>query len=214
MTTSTREFLDENERKRIVAAVRKAETSTSGEIVPLVAARSADYPAAVFNGALSLGLLVSIATAWALGREDMWSFLVLFCAAYALCFLLLRSCDALKRLFLPARVMDAEVARAAMTAFHAHGLHRTREMTGVLLYVSVFERRVHVLADKGINDKVAPEAWNDIVALVVRGIREGRQGEALAEAVTRCGELLSAHFPVRPDDIDELPNLIVESDER
>lgn len=213
MTTSAQQFLSAADRDQIIAAVKHAERSTSGEIVPLVANSSNTYAAAEFNGALTLGLTISIPAAWLLGYQDMWSFLLIFCAAYALCFLLIRLVPSLKRLFMPGAIMDAEVARAAMTAFHTYGLHRTRDLTGILIYISVFEHRVHVLADKGINDKVAPSTWNELVNMVSQGIREGRQGEALAEAIRHCGELLAVHFPVRSDDCDELPNLIVEGDD-
>ncbi|MGE4291597.1 MAG: TPM domain-containing protein [Desulfovibrio sp.] len=211
--TTARTFLSDADRERIITAVKDAEQLTSGEIVPLVTEQSAEYHAAEFNGALALGLALAIPATLLLGRQDMWSFLLIFCAVYALCFLAMRNCSFLKRLFTPKNVMEVAVGRACMTAFHSHGLHRTRDMTGILIYVSVFERRVCVLADKGINDKVAPSSWDKIISIVVQGIRNGNQGPALAEAVTRCGALLAGHFPVRDNDSDELPNLIVESDE-
>jgi putative membrane protein len=213
MTTIAQSFLTDTDRERIVAAVQRAERITSGEIVPLVAGNSAEYHAAEFNGALALGLALSIVAAWLLDKQDMWTFLLIFCAAYAASFLTVRLVPGLKRLFIPNAVINDAVTRAAMTAFHTNGLHRTRDLTGVLIYVSVFERRVHVLADKGINDKVAPSTWDEVVNIVTSGIRTGNQGSALAEAVTRCGELLASHFPVRSDDCDELPNLIVEGDD-
>jgi putative membrane protein len=210
MTKSTQNFLNETDRSRIVDAVQTAEKTTSGEIVPLVAAESHDYPAAEFNGALALGMALAIPCTRLLGHGDMWSFLLIFCIMYALSFIIVRLTPGLKRLFVPSSVQKASVARAAMTAFHTYGLHRTRDMTGILIYVSIFERRIHVLADKGINDKVPPRTWDEIVEIIAEGIRNKTQGEAMARAVARCGELLQEHFPVQEDDVDELPNLIVE----
>jgi putative membrane protein len=80
----------------------------------------------------------------------------------------------------------------------------------VLIFISLFEHRVWVLADRGINRKVAPDQWDVIVALIVEGIRQKRSGDAICKAVAAVGSLLAAHFPIREDDRDELTNLIVD----
>jgi len=82
----------------------------------------------------------------------------------------------------------------------------TRERTGILLYVSLLEHRVEVLADRGIHERVEPGTWDGVVARVLDGIRTGRAEAGLVDAITHCGELLAQHFPVQPDDSDELPN--------
>jgi putative membrane protein len=203
-------FLTQAEQDALVQCVKKAESTTSGEIVPVIATMSYDYPRAGLIGSLILGALAAVALTLALGREDMWVFLVLFLALF-LCFSrLFDAVPALKRPFLSKREMREEVAEAAFTAFHAHGLHDTRDKTGIILYVSVFERSVQVLADKGINDLVNPQAWEEVVAMVTDGIRAGNPGQALCAGVTRCGEMLAERFPIKPDDTDELPNLIIE----
>ena len=97
-----------------------------------------------------------------------------------------------------------------LTSFYRKGLNQTRDQTGVLLFISVYERRAWVLADRGINDKVPPDTWQETLDKLTIGIREHRQGEAICEAVRDCGDLLHDHFPIKSDDSDELDNLIVE----
>ncbi|MEZ7198479.1 TPM domain-containing protein [Pseudodesulfovibrio karagichevae] len=203
-------FLTQAEQDALVQCVTKAEATTSGEIVPVIATMSYDYPRAGLIGSLILGALAAVALTLALGREDMWVFLALFLALFFCFSRLFDAFPALKRPFLSKREMREEVAEAAFTAFHAHGLHDTRDKTGIILYVSVFERSVQVLADKGINDQVNPQAWEEVVAMVTEGIRAGNPGQALCAGVTRCGEMLTKRFPIKPDDTDELPNLIIE----
>ena len=116
----------------------------------------------------------------------------------------------LKRLFISNREIEEEVQEAAVTSFFKKGIHRTREETGVLIFISLFEHRVWVLADRGINRKVAQDQWDGIVASIVEGIRQKRAGDAICKAVADVGSLLAAHFPIREDDRDELANLIVE----
>jgi len=96
-----------------------------------------------------------------------------------------------------------------MVSFIEQGLHHTRDKTGILILISLFEHRVFVLADQGINDRVPKATWDEIVRMVTEGIRSGRTADALCAAVARCGELLEQHFPVKKGDTDELPNLIV-----
>jgi putative membrane protein len=203
-------FLTQAEQDELVRCVQAAEATTSGEIVPVVASMSYDYPRAGLIGSLVLGALGAVALTLALGREDMWVFLALFLALFFGFSRLFDAFPALKRPFLSKREMREEVAEAAFTAFHAHGLHDTRDKTGIILYVSVFERSVQILADKGINDLVNPLAWEEVVGMVTDGIRAGNPGQALCAGVTRCGEMLSERFPIKDDDTDELPNLIIE----
>ncbi|WP_207263328.1 TPM domain-containing protein [Desulfovibrio sp. Huiquan2017] len=211
MSNKADTFLTQAEQDALVRCVQEAESTTSGEIVPVIAPMSYDYPRAGLIGSLVLGSLTAVALTLALGREDMWVFLLLFFALFLGFSRLFDAVPALKRPFLSKREMREEVAEAAFTAFHAHGLHNTRDKTGIILYVSVYERSVQILADKGINDLVNPLAWEEVVTLVTDGIRAGRPGEALCAGVRRCGEMLTERFPIKPDDTDELPNLIIES---
>jgi putative membrane protein len=212
-------FLTAAERERVTRCVREVEKSTSGEIVPLVRSASYHYPAAVLLGSLVVSMLLAAgATAadavfkpWgSLRLVDLWVFPAVFVVAYLVVYQLLRGIPALKRPFIAAAEMSEEVGEAALTAFYRHRLAETRDRTGILLFVSVYERRAVVLADKGINLKVPPETWQQVVDLVVEAIRDGRPAEGLCEAVARCGQIVSSQFPVRAGDKDELRNLIVE----
>lgn len=203
-------FITKDEQEALINCVKDVESRTSGEIVPVIASNSYDYPRAAHLGALMLGLAASIGLAVLLQYEDMWTFLILFLGCYIGFTWLLTLVPSLKKPFISKREMREEVEEAATTAFYLNGLHRTRDLTGIILYVSVYERSVQVLADKGINDKVDPAVWGEVVSLVTRGIREGNPGKALCDGVSRCGELITEHFPIKHDDTDELPNLIIE----
>jgi putative membrane protein len=219
MKSLANRFLSEAERERVTRCVREVEKGTTGEIVPLVRSASYHYPAATLFGALVVSVLIAAAAtaadavfkSWGgLSLLDLWVFPAVFAAAFLAAYPLLRSIPSLRRLFISRAEMSEEVAEAALTAFYRHRLAETRDRTGILLFVSVYERRAVVLADKGISLKVAPETWQQVVDLVVRGIRAGRPADGLCEAVARCGQIVSAQFPARAGDKDELRNLIVE----
>jgi putative membrane protein len=102
------------------------------------------------------------------------------------------------------------VHRAAVAQFLAHNIHQTRARTGVLLYLSLAERRAEVVADRGIYDKVDPTVWTETTADLIKGARDGRLGDGFAAAIARAGALLAQHFPPQAGDDDELANHIIE----
>jgi putative membrane protein len=143
------------------------------------------------------------------GSQNMWLFLGLFAICFALFHWTIDRFPALKRRFISRREIDEEVEEAAINAFFRQGLYRTRDANGVLLFISVFEHKVWLLADQGIHEKVPQDEWDALVARVTRGIREGRRSEAICGAIEAIARLLAFHFPVKSDDTNELKNLIV-----
>jgi putative membrane protein len=207
-SNNAKTFFTEEERKRIEQAVNAVEKRTSGEIVPLVVDASYDYPRAEILGAGLFSLASAVFLTWLFGGESVWVFLPLFFLLYFPFKWMIRLCPSLRRRLIHPAEIDAEVEEKALVSFLEGGLHRTRDETGILILISLFERRVYVLADRGINAVVPADTWDEIVHTVTEGIHEGKTCEALCTAIGRCGELLEGPFPVREGDTDELPNLI------
>lgn len=90
--------------------------------------------------------------------------------------------------------------------FEELGMQRTRDRNAVLIYVCVADRKVAVVGDKGINERVPPHFWRDVVGVLQLHFAAGRRTEGLCEAVRMVGEKLKAYFPYRDDDRDELSN--------
>ncbi|AMV73198.1 hypothetical protein JCM30471_16070 [Desulfuromonas carbonis] len=207
---SAQTFFSADEKSRIEAAVQEAESRTSGEIVPLVVDESYHYPRAEIVGGGCFALALAVLAAWAFGHSSVWVFLPLFLIGYLPCRWLIRALPGLKRRLIHPLEITTEVEEKALVAFLEHGLHQTRDATGVLILISLFERRVRVLADSGISAVVPQQEWDDIVTTITTGIRTGKTCDALCTAIGRCGDLLQERFPRRTDDQDELPNLILQ----
>lgn len=139
----------------------------------------------------------------------MWVFIGLFAGFFWLFHEMVKRVPWLKRLFTSKKEIEEEVKEAAVTCFFKEGLYRTRDETGVLLYISVFEQKVWVLADRGINARVPQSAWDGIVADIVSGIRGKKQGAAVCAAVNEIGNVLMAHFPKKQNDINELTDIML-----
>ncbi len=185
-------------------AVEEAERTTSGEIIPMVVDRSDGYLGVRAAGAAVLAFIAGIAVL-GLGL-DPWLWLppaqvgIFALASWGL------GHRRILRYLIPSRIRAERVDRAARLAFLENGLVETRDRTGILIFISLLEHRVEILADRGIDSHVDEDIWDGLVLRMLAAIREGRAEEGLVEAIRECGELLAAHFPPRPDDTDELEN--------
>jgi len=202
-------FISDEDTVLIEEAVRAAEKRTAGEIVVMVVASSDNYPLANILGGLVFGFLLSISISLATDMQSMWNFLGFFLPSFVLCNEIIRRNPSLKRLFVTASDMGDEVEDAAFSAFYKKEVWNTRNHTGILIFISLFEHRVWVLGDKGINAKVNPSVWREITDGIVAGIRGKSQVSALCDAIDRCGAILEGHFPPGKDNPDELDNSVI-----
>jgi putative membrane protein len=199
---------------RISQAIRAAEQTTSGEIF-CVLARSSDgyfHPAAsVLSGAILLAsLLVALwlETTWYdIGASTM---VIAQMLALAAGLLILKFAPSLRIRLVPKRVRYAKAHANAVRQFLSRNVHTTKARTGVLIFVSLEERYAEIVADSGINEKVAQAEWNRIVADLVGAASDGRLTEGFERAVGASGALLASHFPPRRHDRNELDDRLVE----
>jgi putative membrane protein len=202
------------ERERIRRAVEEAERQTAGEIVPYVVARSGRYEIAAWRGGALGALLAASAALLAAWLNDGWGLGWLY-SAWAIEFVTAAGGVAgaalawfvrpLRRFFAGPRRLAERVDLRARAAFLEEELFATRDRTGILLFVSLFEHRIEVLGDAGINQAVKPEEWVEVVERLRRGIRAGRLADGFVDAVALCGALLHRRgVGLRDDDTDEL----------
>ena len=202
-------FFTEEEQARIKAAVQACEARTSGEVVPVIVDAAYDYPKTEIIGGGSFAVGLALLANWFYVGASHWIFPAALLALYYPCLLLIRYFPGLKHALISPVEFDAEVREKALVTFVEHGIYRTRGGSGILILISLFEHRVFVLADAGINARVPLHTWEEIVATVTQGIVEGHACDALCQAIGRCGDLLAHEFPRQDDDHNELPDLII-----
>ena len=199
-------FFTPEEKKRLKAITQEVESRTIGEIVVMVVDRSDHYIEAEVLGGILLGSLLSLILTVLFFHSSIWSYVPLSFLFFFPCRFLFQRMEALKKLFIGMRRKEEAVRLRAERTFFEKGLYRTKKNTGVLFFLSLLERKVWVLADKGIYEKMDQETLNRFADEVSGGIREGRACEALSQAIQEIGVLLSKHFLITPDDTDELPD--------
>lgn len=213
---------------RVSAAVHAAEKQTSGEIVTVVAARSDSYHDIVLIWAMAavfavLAGLAALPAPWLeairamiLGwqaRIDHHELLFLLFAALAVTAMIARWLAGLwpVRMALTPRGTKARRVRArALDYFRIGAEKRTKGHTAVLIYVSLAEHQVEIIADKAIHSLVPPESWGHAAAVLVEAMRDNRPGDGLVEAVRHVGTLLAQHFPPVEGNPNELPDRLIE----
>ena len=101
-----------------------------------------------------------------------------------------------------------EVLDRAAWLFKKLKMHETKDRNGVLIYLSINDRKFAIIGDAGIN-KVVPEGfWNDIKEMMIDHFKKGEFAIALVEGIEKTGEHLKQYFPWQVDDVNELPDEI------
>lgn len=226
--------ISEQDHARIAEAVATAERTTAGEIRCVLASEVVDpRPMALACAAIAalvapmLALLLGfhpealtrLFGGWSIGHlaardAEIATALTVYIGLQAGVFtlvLLLMSWPALRRALTPKAALTVRVHRAALEQFAALGLHRTRDRTGVLLFASEHDHRAEVLADEGIYRLAPPDAWNDVVAAMVEGLKRGAPADGFIAAIERTAAILAACLPPDRDDPNELADEVVEA---
>jgi len=202
-------FFTPEEKERLKATTQEVESRTIGEIVVMVVDRSDHYIEAEVLGGVLLGSLLSLILTLLFFHSSIWSYVPLSFLFFFPFWLLFKRVEALKKLFIGKRRKEEAVRLRAERAFFERGLYRTKKNTGVLFFLSLLERKVWVLADRGIHEKMDQGTLDRFAKEVSRGIKEGRACDAFSQAIREIGVLLSQHFPITPGDTDELPDEVI-----
>jgi putative membrane protein len=194
------------DRACISAAILKAETKTSGEIICVLAQSSVDAKALpiFIAAAVALGvpwLLVALTTLPVL-RILLIQGVVFVVLTALLCL------PAVRVALVPRAARRAVAHRVAMEQFAIRGLAHKDGHTGILIFVSLAERYARIIADESIAARVPQAAWQRAVDALVAQMRDGRVADGFITAIDICGSILTAHFPRTGSIVDNLPSRI------
>ena len=187
----------------LVDAVREIEKRSCAEVVVEVRSRSGSYAQAVGRfAALAafLALIVLLFSPWPFGA--FWVAIDV-AVVYGIGTFIAGRSDIIRRRFTRHAERDAQVRTHAAAVFHERGVANTGSETGMLVYLSILERRVEILADRGVLLAVPALPWNQLIERA-RGCPG--TAEALLEFLKSLGPLLAEYLPAREDDVDELAN--------
>ncbi|AHE51946.1 TPM domain-containing protein [Sphingomonas sanxanigenens] len=220
--------LSEADHRLVTEAVAAAERGTDGEIVTIVADRSDDYRdvalcwvLGVVLAVLALAALLPGHVTWlfhwtgggwkeAIAPGELLPVLLGVVAIKAAAAWLLLAWRPLRLALTPRGVRNRRVRARAIQLFKVGAEYRTRGRVGIVIYLSIAEHRAEIVADSAIAAKVTSECWGDAMAAMIDHVRAGRPGEGMAAAVAQVGMVLARHFPKSEDDVNELPDRLIE----
>jgi len=200
----------DSDRARITAAIQEAEKHTSGEFVALVARSSDHYLAGALLWAGGLALLVPGVLMFLPSHLRPVQVYQLQLLVFIGLTLLFEFVPWLHMALVPRAVKHRRASQLAHAQFYEQGVHLTREHSGVLFFVSLAERYVEVVADKGIHEKLGEAHWRQVVDAFLEHVRRGDVTEGFVAAITLCGEAMAEHYPAKPGDADELSDGLIE----
>ena len=200
------------ERAAIANAITRAESTTSGEIVVVVASASGRYYGIALMWAALAALTVPLPLIWLTN----WPVEHIYLAQLAVFIIgaALTQWEDLRFAIVPKSIKRARAHQKAVEQFLAQSLHTTKGRTGVMIYVSFAEHYAEVIADEGIYRKVPQSTWNEVVDTLTAHLARGARVEGFVTAIETCGKILAEHFPPGSMDHDELPNHLIVIDGR
>jgi putative membrane protein len=200
-------LVSEADRRRIAEAITAAERNTSGEIVAVIAGESASYLSVPFL----LASMVALAVPWPFifftwfSVQSIYGLQLLVFGAVLAAALPRR----VRFRLTPRSILTQRAHRRAVEQFLLQNMHTTASRTGALIFVSIAERYVEILADAAIHAKVPAATWQAIVDTMTIAIGAGRAGDGFVGAIESLGALLAEHFPPGSADPAELPNHLI-----
>jgi putative membrane protein len=220
--------LSKADHQKVSAAITAAEARSDGEIVAVATPISDSYNDVALHWALVPLFAVLAWAAWRPTALIWWyqflfggwqpdptlgqllTLLMVFAALKFIAALLILKWMPLRLLLTPASTKHRRVRRRAIATFKAAAEARTAGRTGVLIYLSMAERRAEIVADEAITKVTTAETWGDAMAAMLADVKHGRYGDGMVAAVQRVGEVLSEYFPRSATDTNEIPDKLIE----
>ncbi len=196
-------FLPES-KARVTRTIKEIEALTSAEVVVAARRASGAYRDVgyLFGFALAVAALsFSLFHPASFSLESMPIDVVV---AFAVGALAAGTSNTLRRIFTPTKTLALRCREAARSRFFDLGVGKTSGRNGILVYASVLERRVEIVADVGVD--VASDGWKSAASTLERSLGRGGDIEAFVTALAALGPVLGSVMPRQADDVNELPD--------
>jgi putative membrane protein len=220
--------LSDIDREKVSAAIAAAEAKSNGEIVAVATPISDPYHDVGLHWALIPLFAVLAWAAWRPTALVWWydllfggwqpdptlsqllTLLMVFAALKFTVALLILKWMPLRVALTPPSTKHRRVRRRAITVFKAAAERRTTGRTGILIYLSMAERRAEIVADEAILKVTDEHTWGEAMTALIAAVKEGRPADGIVAAIERVGLVLAEHFPRSADDSNEIPDKLIE----
>lgn len=201
--------MSEHEIQKISESVAEQEKHTIGEIVPVIV-RSSSY-----TGQITFIIILILMVILLLGDLYFKFHLVYFSLLLASVLIVSPGLSRIlwiQKLLVPDHDELTQVHQRAELEFCRNSVHKTHAHTGILIFVSIMERKAVILADEGIAKKLPPEKWKHILNDLLKDLKEKNWGPGFIRTIEQCGSLLKEHYPSQGRNGNELSNQLIIKD--
>jgi len=204
-------MISKEDQKRIRDLIATAEKKSHTEVVPMIVSKSDTYPAAHFRCAIIVSFLFSLGLYFSpLSIINPIYFLWIQLPGLILGYFL-GQISVIQRFLITNKEMEFETRQRAYEAFFEHGLHLTKRNNGVLIFISLLERKIRIVADKGVEDKIEQKVWDEIIEQFADKVHKENLAQALKYTIEATANVLEYYFPGQGERNNELKNdLIIE----
>jgi len=195
----------EENLEQTIAAI---EEKTSVEVVAAISPSSDDYIDAYLKGGLILMSLSLLFLLYSPFIFSPWMIPLDLATTFFFGMIFVRLFPDLRRLLISRKRRDRCVDMAAHTFFMENHLDETTERTALLVYISVFEKKTKLIADKGIQQAIPISTWKEIA----NGFEDIFQGpgkwlpKRILDNLPTITEPFAQFLPPAEDNIDEISN--------
>lgn len=203
-------YLTNDQQKEIVELIKSVETKTNGELLPVIANKSTVAPFLFyFNLSIAIVLVLILdSLLYMYTSFSLNSYIYSLLAAPVLAIAMGRS-ERWFRFIVPTAYQKQCVHERAMLSFYHNITEQTQFQTGVLIYISLLEHQVEILADKSIAKKLPPETWQKIVDKFIAKIKAGEFYEGLKQSLIDSSVHLEEHFPKTSGNENEIHDIVI-----
>lgn len=209
-----KQILSDDAVRHLDELISDSEKKLGIQIVMSVVRRSDSYseiPWKVFAVVASVAglavIVISSVTTYWVSQSDVMTGIAATLITGAFFALLTVLLPGVARLFLPGHRAEEEVHQYADSLFTDRHLNKTHDRTAVLVLISLFERKIIIVPDTGLKDKLLPEDMQKIIDRMKPFLRKGDSAGAFEECLSQLNLILEKK-PSHGDKDDELPNLI------
>jgi putative membrane protein len=189
-------------------AVQHIEKKSSVELMVIISPHSNTYPEVPLRTGFVTMFSVFTALVFSPLEYGAYFFYSLTVAAFIIGYILPYFSEFIKRLSLGKRTLARNTEIRARATFQKVGMHNTKNETGVLIYISSFERVVHILPDRGARLAIPEDVWKKMEVEVAKVFKAENAKQHLLMTLDALVPLFAKHMPAQPDDINELPETI------
>lgn len=197
-------------KQKIEKAILEMEKTTSSELVAVVTQKSGDYLYISLLITSLVSLLIPFGLLFFAPEMEAKSIYEAQLLGFML-FVLFFNVPKVLFFLLPKSVFVKAAKLKAYETFRILGLQKTSNYQAVMIFVSLYEQYIEIIADSAISAKIDNALWQKTIDAFVEKVKNDKFEEGYLQAINEVGAILARHFPIEKDDKNELADGLIEA---